>query len=331
MPTPLPLRPPARRVTAPAVSATEHRLILDRVRRGEPAAAITNALARAGFARSVWCVYRTISRLRRQGLVGLGRSHQWTDQELRAIRRAALEGLAPLRKTLSTLGQRPTVATVLASPAPRAQAALPAARRLPARRWAGCPGKTAREAEIARRLAEAAQGLPRTGLALTLPGYRLDHAVGVLAPLVEEIVAVEHDPAIYRWLLSQPLPRHPANDRLRLVLGDFWATAALPGAPIRVLDYDGMAAMRPDLLDSLRHTRRRLAPRAVVRLTFETGGGLGADAVLATLSEHLHLESVWVYHHRHVRPMTTLVLRVRQLAGEPPPDAGATAHRPDDA
>lgn len=86
--------------------------------------------------------------------------------------------------------------------------------------------------------------------------------------------------------------------------------AASPPGPIRILDYDGMDAMRPDLVDALRRMLAQLTPRAVLRLTFETLKGASLDGVLGTLAARRPLEAVWTLAHRQGRPMVTALVRV---------------------
>lgn len=249
----------------------------------------------------------------------------WRDEELDALAEAARQGLrAPaiarvlaargctrsvwaVRRALRRLRERGGAVRGQAPPTPARP--TPAPRRS-ARQWVEPDDKAAREAEVARELRRAADGLPREGVAVTLPGWRLDRAVAALAPLAPTIVAVERDPAIHARVLATPWPRHPLRPRVRYVLGEFWAVVRALEDPIRVLDYDGMAAMRPDVLAALLDALPRLTPEAVVRLTFETAMGARPEDVLAALAAHATIPFCSVHHHARVRPMATLVLRL---------------------
>lgn len=176
--------------------------------------------------------------------------------------------------------------------------------------WAEPPDKADREALVAGRLRWLARGLPPTGLALTLPGYQWQRTLAALNGLADEIVAIERDPAIYQALLTALRQSPPTTTPFSLLHADFWAVAAAPPGAVRILDYDGMDAMRPDLLDALRRALESLTPRAVLRLTFETAKGASLDAVLDAIAAHRPIEAVWSLPHQRGYPMVTALARV---------------------
>jgi hypothetical protein len=298
------------------LTAEERRILLDGFRHGLSAKRILAQLHAAGYThRRLWCVYRARTRWEERGVVTSGPGRFWSDDEIDMLLEAARADRETFARALANLSRRTTLTVELPElPARARTAGLEAARAAGSHairsRWVEPLDKAEREAEVAQELARAGAGLPRQGSAVTLPGFALGRAIGPLIPLADTIVGVEHDPLIFERLVATQVTTPPLPTRIRLVLGDFWRTVQELQDPIRVLDYDGTSAMRPDVLAHLLASLPRLTSPAVMRLTFERQQGAGPDEVLAELGARLRLERVWCAHHRHVRPMTTIVLRV---------------------